>query len=69
VMADPEVKAQVLMGALMNYELLKILFSYTVTSPDEYVRTAVDSIIRVNAPEGGKEKRRRRKDGHRMAIA
>ena len=69
VMADPEVKAQILMGALMNYELLKLLFNYSVTSPDKYVRTVVDTLIGDDAPEEGKEMRRRRRCGHRMAMA
>jgi len=54
VMTDPEVKAQVFLGALISYELRKMIFPSNDTPPDKYVMTVVDMTISPSPRTGRK---------------
>lgn len=59
-MASPQIQAHMFLGALAHYAWCETLFGYRSASPEDYVKTLVDTLIKASeCPVAGTRKRRK----------
>jgi len=56
VMYNPEVQAQIFLGAIVQYVFQKLVFDYRSVPSDVYIRTVVDMILKASARPGGRRR-------------
>jgi len=52
VMSQPQVYAQIFLGALVHYVFQKTVFNFTSVSPEIFVKTVVDMTLKAAMPAG-----------------